>query len=77
MVDELDDFLLLLLRCDGKRAAIASYEEETGAGHAEATRAVEVLARKNGIGKTAQIAKPAGSILVAGLTLVALYLLLM
>ena len=43
MVDRIDDLVLLLLRCDGKRAAIMSYQEETGVSHARAVRMVERL----------------------------------
>jgi len=39
MVDKFDDFVLLLLRCDGNQSAIVLYEEETAASHSEAPRA--------------------------------------
>ena len=39
MVDKFDDFVLLLLRCDGNQSAIVSYEEETSVSHAKASRA--------------------------------------
>ena len=45
MVDDLDE-LVLLLRTSGMRDAVLTYEEETGASHAEATAAVRWLARK-------------------------------
>ena len=52
MVENTDDLLLLLLRCAGKRAAVTTYEEETGASRAEAVQAVDRLARKHGIAET-------------------------
>jgi len=47
MVDRLDDLVLLLLRCDGMQAAVRTYEEETGASHTRAVRAVEKIARRH------------------------------
>jgi hypothetical protein len=47
MVDHFDELVLLLLRSDGKNAAVTAYEEESGVSHAEAVQAVEVLAQKH------------------------------
>jgi hypothetical protein len=47
MIDNLDELVLLLLRTSGIRDAVVTYEEETGASHAEATSAVRGLARQN------------------------------
>ncbi len=47
MVKNIDDLVLLLLRCDGKQAAVVAYQEETGVSHARAVRAVERVARRH------------------------------
>ena len=65
MIGNIEDLILLLLRCDGKRAAIMSYQEETGASHARAVRAVKRLARKHGIADTRWIAWRTGMAIVA------------
>lgn len=52
MVDHLDDLVVLLLRSAGKSEAVATYEEESGASHAEAVVAVEKLAEKHGLTRT-------------------------
>jgi len=49
MIDNLDGLILLLLRTSGTEDAILTYQEETGASHAEATGAVSELARRNGL----------------------------
>ena len=49
MVDDLDELVLLLLRTSGMGDAVLTYEEETGASHAEATTAVRKLAQQNGL----------------------------
>ena len=69
MVDRIDDLVLLLLRCDGKRAAIMSYQEETGVSHARAVRMVERLAREHGIVRTRWTAWRTGMAIVAIVTL--------
>lgn len=56
MVEKIDDLVLLLLRCDGKQAAIRTYEEETGANHARAVWAVEAIACKHGLAKRSAVA---------------------
>jgi hypothetical protein len=68
MVDDLDDLILLLLRSGGKRAAVKTFEEETGAGHAEAVHAVERLARKHGFARTGWPTWRTGMIIAAALT---------
>ena len=75
MVDDIDDLILLLLRCDGKPAAVKTYEEETGAGHAEAVHALERLARKHGFATTRWPTWRTGMILAAALTVSLLCLL--
>jgi hypothetical protein len=75
MVDDIDDLILLLLRCDGKRAAVKTYEEETGIGHAEAVQTVERLVRKHGLAKTRWLARRTGMIIVAVLAVSLLCLL--
>jgi hypothetical protein len=49
MVDNFDGLVLFLLRTTGMGDAVLTYEEETGASHAEATTAVRKLARQNGL----------------------------
>jgi hypothetical protein len=49
MVEDLDELILLLLRTDGMRDAVLTYEEETGASRSEATTAVRKLSRQNGL----------------------------
>jgi hypothetical protein len=51
MDDDRDEFVLLLLRTSGMGDAVLTYEEETGASHAEATTAVQSLARQRGLDK--------------------------
>jgi hypothetical protein len=68
MSDDIDDLIVLLLRCDSKRAAIKTYEEETGAGHTEAVQAVERLAQKHGIAPRRLTAWQTGIIIVAAVT---------
>ncbi len=75
MVENTDDLILLLLRCDGKQGAITTYEEETGASRAEALQAVERLARKHGIAERRWPAWRTGMIIVAALTVSVLCLL--
>jgi hypothetical protein len=75
MFDKIDDLVLLLLRCDGKRAAIMSYQEETGASRARAVRVVERIARKHGIADTWWIAWRTGMAIVAVATIGILYFL--
>ena len=75
MVDNIDNLVLLMRRCDGKHAAIMSYEEETDAGHAEAVRAVEKLARKHGIVDVSRIAWRAAKVIVVLATFGILYIL--
>ena len=75
MVENTDDLMLLLLRCAGKRAAVTTYEEETGASRAEAVQAVERLARKHGIAETRWPAWRTGMIIVAALAVSVLCLL--
>jgi hypothetical protein len=45
MSDELHELVLFVFRCDGKTAAIQTYEEESGISRSEAERAVARLAR--------------------------------
>jgi hypothetical protein len=75
MVENTDDLMLLLLRCDGKQAAITTYEEETGASHAEAVQAVERIARNRGIAGTRWPVWRTGMIIVVTLTASVLFLL--
>jgi hypothetical protein len=49
MVDNFDELVLLLLRTSGMGDAVLTYEEETGARHAEATTAVRKLAQQHGL----------------------------
>ena len=49
MVNNLDELVLLPRRTTGTRGAVLTYEEETGASHAEATTAVRKLAQQNGL----------------------------
>jgi RPA family protein len=76
MVENIDELMMLLLRCDGKWAAIRTYEEETGASRAEAIQAVDELARKHGIVETRWKASRRVIAIVAALTLVAACVLL-
>ena len=48
MVDNFDELILLLLRTDGMKDAVLTYEEETGVSRSEATTAVRRLLRQNG-----------------------------
>jgi hypothetical protein len=76
MVDKIDDLVLLLLRSDGKQAAIMSYQEETGVSHTRAVRMVERLAREHGIAGTRWTAWGTGMAIVAIVTLAILCFLL-
>jgi hypothetical protein len=66
MVDNLDELVLLLLRTAGTGDAVLTYEEETGASHAEATTAVKNLSRRRGPDNKARpIGKLAAAIVTA------------
>jgi hypothetical protein len=47
VVEDLDELILLLLRTNGMRDAVLTYEEETGASRSEAKTAVRRLARQD------------------------------
>lgn len=74
MVDKMDDLVLLLLRCDGKQAAVRTYQEETGASHARAVWAVDQVARKYGLlappRRTWQVVILIGSAILAAFSLI-------
>lgn len=53
-----DELILLLLRCDGRQAAIQTYEEETGASHARAVRHIDKIAQRHGVGLTPRWSRP-------------------
>lgn len=73
MVENIDDLVLLLLRCDGKQAAITTYEEETGANHARAVRAVEKVARKHRVAGSTWTAWRIGIVIAAMVAVGAIY----
>ena len=69
MVDNLDGLVLLLLRTTGMGDAVLTYEEETGASHAEATTAVRRLSRQNGLDHRAQAIGKVGVALAIAVTM--------
>ena len=69
MVNNLDELVLLLLRTTGTRDAVLTYEEETGASHAEATTAVRELARRNGLDHRARVMRKVGMALATAVTI--------
>jgi hypothetical protein len=69
MVNNLDELVLLLLRTTGTRDAVLTYEEETGASHAEATTAVRKLTRRNGLDHRAQVMRKVGMALATAVTI--------
>jgi hypothetical protein len=68
MVDNFDDLVLLLLRTSGMGDAVLTYEEETGASHAEATTAVRKLAQQNGLDHRARATRKVGVALATAVT---------
>ena len=77
MIDNLDGLILLLLRTSGKADAVLTYEEETGASHAEATTAVSKLARQNGLDHGARAIRKFGVALATAVTMGVVGLLVM
>jgi hypothetical protein len=75
MSDDIDDLIVLLSRSDGKRAAITTYEEETGVKRDEAVQEVERLSRKHGIAQARWKAWRTGMIIAAAVTVSILCLL--
>jgi hypothetical protein len=69
MVDNLDELVLLLLRTSGMGDAVLTYEEETGASHAEATTAVSKLAQQNGLDHRARATRKIGAALATAVTI--------
>ena len=77
MIDNLDELVLLLARTSGKDDAVLTYEEDTGASHAEATTAVEELARQNGLDRGARVKRKVGMALATAVTMGVVGLLVM
>ena len=69
MVDDLDELVLLLLRTSGMVDAVLTYEEETGASHAEAITAVRKLAQQNGLDHRARATRKIGAALATAVTI--------
>jgi hypothetical protein len=69
MVDNFDGLVLFLLRTTGMGDAVLTYEEETGASHAEATTAVRKLARRNGLDHRDQVMRKVGMVLATAVTI--------
>ena len=68
MVEDIDELILLLLRTNGMKDAVLTYEEETGVSHSEATTAVRRLSRQNGPSHGARAVGQLAAVIVTAAT---------